>query len=163
VNFEWRPSKQKINGFACIEHKVNGELALSGLYGEIWQYSATELRAVIYSHRISKKYLPKNKWPINPQDETLIRFSPDDLILWVDRLRVPAKANTQADIANGRTFGAVAKSNIGELIADIPSSKGKTATEIKEEDLTPTIPRLRTNLPSETECPNALAKKREGS
>jgi hypothetical protein len=159
---EWKASKFKMGSLACIENLINGELALSGRYGEIWQYSSSEFRAVIYSHRISKRYLPRHRWPIKPQDETLIRFSTPDLILWVERLRVPAKASTQAEISNQRSLGLVPNSIVKEVKVNIESSESVTGGEARGLAPTPSTTGLRIGSCGGTEN-LTLAKTLEGS
>lgn len=96
----WQASKQLLGGYPCVEHVVTKELSIIGRYGEIWQHDKLTFKAIIYSHRISKRYLPQEEWPIHAEDETLILFSAKELVTWVKRLGIPAKPKTQAGFAN---------------------------------------------------------------
>ena len=115
----WKESKNKLHTFKCIEHTVSGELALSGRYGEIWCADAFTCKAIIYSARVAKRFLPKDQHPVLPGDETLISFPVRDLPIWIDRLAVPTKPSTQAALANQ------AKSNIEDLNGEILSLEAK--------------------------------------
>ena len=95
----WVPSKKTINGHHCIEHTVNRQIMLIGKYGEIWQVDKSEYRAIVYSHRIARRYLPESDWPRSAEDEVLVRFFRGDLHNWIRRLLVPKKSTSQLKLA----------------------------------------------------------------
>lgn len=83
-----------VRGEAAIPNDAP-EVTLSGRYGDIWQYSPTHCRAVIVSNRIAKRYLPKERHPVDAGDECLVTFPNEELGLWVKRLRVPKERPAQ--------------------------------------------------------------------
>jgi hypothetical protein len=107
----WAPTKYLLGGYRCTEHAATKELSLIGRYGEIWAYDAFTFKAIVYSHRIAKKFLSKELWPVQLGDEILFSFQIADLPVWIKRLHVPSKSSTQANIADQSRFNALAKSN----------------------------------------------------
>lgn len=133
----WRPSKQLLGGYSCVEHVETKELSLFGKYGEIFQHDSYTFKVIIYSNRIAKRYLPKDRWPMQPGDETLISFPAKDLGTWVRRLGVPIKPTTQA------TFANLTKANIEDSGDDILSleaqDRSKTVDDTNPEPLQKSI------------------------
>lgn len=163
----WKASRQRQFGFACVRNTVTGEYAFVGKYGEIWQYSFGDtliyFRAVIRNHRISRRYLSKSKWPINPSDESLITFPAQELARWIDILRVPMKSSSQEKLANQTRNEKGSKSKISDPITQNLSLESKVAPKSESKGKFPT-PGLRTNLDLQTEnLSSTVAKrKREG-
>jgi len=129
---QWLPSEKLLAGFQCAENVRSGELTFGGHYGDIWRYGESDWRAIIYSHRIAKRHLPKHQHPIHAGDETLIMFAAQDLAVWMGRLWVPAKASTQAEVLNRRQESWATSSNITEEDGEIFSSEPRV--ESKSED-----------------------------
>jgi hypothetical protein len=117
----WQPAKRLFAGLRCIEHQLTKELCLVGKYGEIWIHNESTFKAVIYSHRIIKRFLPRERWSVDALDEVIIDFESQELNTWVDRLLVPAKPYTQAEIANRTKKVEFAKSNMVAASSEILS------------------------------------------
>lgn len=133
MKIQWRPTKQLLGGQSCVEHITTRELSIFGRYGEIWSSGATTYKAVIFSHRIVRRFLSKEKWATDLHDEILIRFEAQELRIWTQRLRVPAKATTQAKIANQTRIFESIKSNIGAGNVKILSSEALIQSQIGNE------------------------------
>ena len=150
---QWQPSTHLLGGSPCAEHVTTKELSLFGRFGEIWSYDASTFKAVIYSHRIVRRLLPKEKWAIYPLDEIVISFAAPDLPIWTKRLQVPAKPSTQAVIANQTRFITPAKSNAGAPNGNILGLEPQVQAQKAEGGL-PIPPALENaNLPSGTQNP----------
>lgn len=150
MNNFWKPSKRLLGKFPCIEHTITGELSLTGKYGEIWLHDESTYKAIIFSHRITRRFLPKDKWAIGPIDEILIKFGAQDLSIWVERLRIPSKSSTQAAIANRAQFMGTARSNIKDSDAHILSLEpdGRARRGIADQSIAPD--EKNANLPIQT-------------
>lgn len=75
----------------AIKHKITRELALVGKHGSVWEHSSTHCRAVITSFKVARKHLPKDKWPVDKTDETLVTFGIEELEKWVKILKIPVQ------------------------------------------------------------------------
>jgi hypothetical protein len=84
----YKPRDEKIGKHKAIKHRITGELALVGKYGEIWQVSDTHCVALIRSSRVAKKYLPEAYHPVQAGDETRWRFPISELAEWIKRLKI---------------------------------------------------------------------------
>ena len=100
----WQASKQLLGGYPCVEHVVTKELSIIGRYGEIWQHDKLTFKAIIYSHRISKRYLPQEEWPIHAEDETLILFSAKELVTATTEARRVSSDQAASGTANRSVF-----------------------------------------------------------
>ena len=132
---QWSPSKQLFLGLPCIEHVVTKELALVGRYGEVWISGKAKCAATIYSHRIARRYLQKDQWPIDPHDETMIVFQAQDLAAWVKRLVMPKKPESQAEIANAGRETAPTRSNLRASNGNFFSSEAKNQSQHEGEPI----------------------------
>lgn len=137
----WQPSNQKLGGHSCIELPNNNssdvECSIFGEYGEIWQASSEEYKVVIRSTRIARRYLDEKQWPREAGDEVVIRIPASELSDWVERLRVPAKASSQAKLANQIQKTVGIRSNIDDLGAPIQSSQPCIELSLGIRPLTP--------------------------
>ena len=148
---EWIVSESLLGGHRCVQSKHSGELSLIGLYGEIWLKAEGRYGAVIFSHRVAKRYLPKRSRPIGLEDEVQVQFPVSDLNLWAERLRVPVKPSTQAGLANRRRQRAATRSNKTQLQGQILSSAPREALESRPVGAQGQGPGLRVELDPGTE------------
>lgn len=100
MSIDWKRTKTMLADFSCIQNVHTKELSIFGKYGEIWARGSSVFGALIRSPRIAKRYLPKEKWPVQVGDEIQISFNASELALWVERLLVPTKSTSQAKLAN---------------------------------------------------------------
>lgn len=96
--------KETIGGYKAIKNRTNGELVLIGHYGEIFQIDEKTFGAIIHSARVAKKYLPESKHPVQAGDEVLIRFSIDELPLWIKRLKVTRNREGMIEMSDWSAF-----------------------------------------------------------
>lgn len=97
----WKPSKERIGKYACIELRTvcmgleTVEYGLSGPGGDIWEVGGGRYAAIIIASP-SRIYVDREEY---------MRFEEADLDKWVARLRIPLDPREQTPHAN--TFGMV--------------------------------------------------------
>lgn len=93
------PKNETLYGFRAIKHKVSGELCLSGLYGEIYQFSDKKAAVAIYSGRVATKELGVK---YHNGEESIVYIPNSEVSKWVKIIKVPKTMPAQIRYAETR-------------------------------------------------------------
>lgn len=98
-----------ILGFPCLRHRVTGEFAMFGKYGEIWSVNSDTCICRIWDARTACVEAKKGYKKLIKGDEFIVSIYAKDLPKYMKLLKVPKLLSTQVsysmeDKLKNRTF-----------------------------------------------------------